>query len=437
MHVVIIGNGISGISAARAVRSLNQKCRISVISDESDYFYSRTALMYVFMGQLKSEHLKPYPNSLWKSERITLIRGLVEHIDTERKNILFKARGDSSHTHFLPPDVLTYDRLVIACGSVPRPPLWPGAHLIGVCHLHTQGDLTKMESLMDGLKRAVIVGGGLTGVEMAEMMYARGVEVTMLVREPGYFANVLPPEESELVSAHIQSHGIDLRLNTELKSIEDDGTGRVAGVVTSAGEHIACGLVGLTIGVRPNVGWLEHTPLDIRDGILVDEYLRSSIPDIFAIGDCAELRSPDEGRRPIEAMWYTGRLMGETVARTVCSHPTSYRPGVWYNSAKFFDMLYHAYGYVPNTWQAPYASLYWAHENGRRSFRLMYRLDTGAVTGMTSLGIALRQEVCTRWIEEGATIDFVIGHLGSAHFEGELSRNWLGAIAGALRGQMR
>jgi len=68
---------------------------------------------------------------------------------------------------------------------------------------------------------------------------------------------------------------------------------------------------------------------------------------------------------------------------------------------------------------------------------LMYRLDTGAVTGMTNLGIALRQEVCTRWIEEGATIDFVIGHLGSAHFEGELSRNWLGAIAGALRGQMR
>ncbi|WP_456429953.1 NAD(P)/FAD-dependent oxidoreductase, partial [Rhodocaloribacter sp.] len=361
MHIVIVGNGVTGITTARFVRKMSNH-RITVISAESDHFYSRPALMYLYMGHLTYEQTKPYADDFWEKNRIELLRDYVREVDTGGKR-LFLSSGA----------VLSYDRLVLATGSQSNKFGWPGQDLDGVQGLYGLYDLERMEQNTQGIRRAVVVGGGLIGVEMAEMLHARHIPVTFLVRERGYMDYLLPPEEADMVGRQIRSHGIDLRLGTELKAILGDEEGRVRAVVTSAGEEIACGFVGLTVGVHPNVDLARASGIETNRGVLVNRYFETSAPDVYAAGDCAEFREPLPGRKPVEQLWYTGRMHGRVLAHTLCSRRTPYRPGVFFNSAKFFDLEYQTYGDVPPTLGPGERTLYWEHPNGDRCIRINYR----------------------------------------------------------------
>ncbi|MCS6928676.1 MAG: NAD(P)/FAD-dependent oxidoreductase [Saprospiraceae bacterium] len=407
MNVVILGNGVAGITAARHIRKRSNHS-ILVVSEETDYFFSRTALMYVYMGHLRPQDLKPYEDWFWAKNRIQLLRARVTKVDFENKT-LRTADGRS----------LTYDCLILATGSKSNKFGWPGQDLDGVQGLYHWQDLEAMERHSRGLKRAVVVGGGLIGIEMAEMFHSRGIPVTFLVRESSFWNNVLPAEESAMISRHILEHGIDLRLNTELREILPDAQGKCRAVITSHGEEISCGFVGLTVGVSPNVDFLRDTPLEIGLGIRVDEFLRTNIPDVYAIGDCAELRQPPPGRRPVEAMWYSARAMGETVARTICGEPTLYNPGIWFNSAKFFDIEYQTYGNIPPICPPEMETLFWAHPDGRKSIRINYDRITGTVVGFNLLGIRYRHALCDLWLRQGAHIETVLENLGAANFDPE------------------
>ncbi|MBT8395278.1 MAG: FAD-dependent oxidoreductase, partial [Bacteroidia bacterium] len=173
-HIVIIGNGISGVTAARHIRKLSDK-KITIISAESDFFFSRTALMYVYMGHMKFEHTQPYENWFWKKNRINLKSGFVKTIETKSQTLHFKD-GDS----------LQYDKLIIATGSKPNKFGWPGQDLKGVQGLYHKQDLENLEVYAPNnkvCKRAIIVGGGLIGIELVEMLNSRNIPVTFLVRE--------------------------------------------------------------------------------------------------------------------------------------------------------------------------------------------------------------------------------------------------------------
>jgi NAD(P)H-nitrite reductase large subunit len=159
-HFVIIGNGISGITFARHLRKGDDQARITVISGESPYFFSRTALMYVYMGQMKWEHTQPYEPHFWKKNRIDLKQAWVKTITFESKTLIFESG-----------ETLNYDILVLATGSKSAFFGWPGQNLKGVQGLYTKQDLETMEVLTSQpMERAVIVGGGLIGIELAEML---------------------------------------------------------------------------------------------------------------------------------------------------------------------------------------------------------------------------------------------------------------------------
>jgi NAD(P)H-nitrite reductase large subunit len=136
-HLVIIGNGIAGITCARHVRKLSD-CRITVISAESDHFYSRTALMYIYMGHMKYEHTKPYEDWFWPKNRIELLRAYVSTVNTHSKELTL-ADGRK----------IAYDSLVLATGSVPNAAGWPGENLRGVQGLYSLQDLENMERRTD------------------------------------------------------------------------------------------------------------------------------------------------------------------------------------------------------------------------------------------------------------------------------------------------
>jgi len=407
MHIAIIGNGISGITAARFIRKLSDH-QITVISAESQYFFSRTALMYIYMGHMREVDTQPYEPWFWEKNNIDLLYDYVEKIDTGNKTL-----------HLSQSDPLQYDKLIIASGSKPNKFGWPGQDLGHVGGMYSLQDLEAMEKGSEGLERAVVVGGGLIGIEMAEMFHSRDIPVTFLVREASYWNHVLPAEESEMVNRHIREHGFDLRLSTELKEIIDDGAGRACAVITNKGERIDCGYVGLTAGVSPNIGFLENTGIETQKGVLVDEQLQTSIPDVYAIGDCAQIRSPKAGRRPIEAVWYTGRMMGETVAYTICGQPVAYDPGIWFNSAKFLDIEYMVYGDVQAKAPEHHASLYWEHRDGRKSVRIVYDKNSETVLGFNLMGVRYRHEVCEKWIAEKTPLEEVLVNLGIANFDPE------------------
>ncbi len=412
MHIAIIGNGISGITAARFIRKLSDH-KVTVISAETDHFFSRTALMYVYMGHMRFEDVKPYEDWFWEKNRIDLLNAYVEEVDTTKKQLILKDQSP-----------LAYDKLIIASGSASNKFGWPGQDLDGVHGMYSYQDLEAMERHSDGLKHAVIVGGGLIGIEMAEMFHSRHIPVTFLVREKKYWNGVLPDEESDMIGRHIEANGIGLQLGTELKEIIDDGNGKACAVITSKGERIDCGFVGLTAGVHPNIKFLEGSGIETQRGIVVNEYLETSVPDVYAIGDCAQASNPVPGRRPIEAIWYTGRMMGETLAYTICKEKKSYNPGIWFNSAKFFEIEYQVYGEVLSKAPDHHTAIYWEHPDGEKSIRIIYDKNNSQILGFNLMGVRYRHEVCEKWLRDKTPVEEVLQNLSLANFDPEFYKEY-------------
>lgn len=413
MHVAIIGNGIAGITAARSIRKRQPKWRITVVSGETDFHYSRPALMYVFMGHMRFRDTMPYPPDFFRKNRIDLLRAWVTRVDTVGRLLHLGGQG-----------TLPYDELIIATGSQSNRFGWPGQDLRRVQGLYSVQDVESLHAAMPEVKRAVIVGGGLIGVELAEMLLSREVQVTFLVREASYWNNVLPPEESEMVSRLVRSHHIDLRLESELSEIHDDGSGAAGAVTTSAGDRIEAQLVGLTAGVRPNITLAMASGVPCGRGILVDGSLKTEVDHVWAAGDCAEIKT-DGPRNTIQQVWYTGRFQGEAVAEAITGQTVKYDSGIWFNSAKFFDLEYQVYGEVPSALN-PNPALrhrYWEHPGGQHSIRLVTDADDRLV-GVNVMGIRFRHEICEGWIRDRTPINDVLTHLPKANFDPEFYKRF-------------
>jgi NAD(P)H-nitrite reductase large subunit len=428
-HIVIIGNGISGVTLARHIRKLSDK-KITIVSAETDYFFSRTALMYIYMGHMKFEHTQPYENWFWKKNRIELKKGHVKTVETNSKTL-----------HFTEGDTLKYDKLVIATGSKPNKFGWPGQDLKGVMGMYHKQDLENLEKHApnnDVCKRAVIVGGGLIGIELAEMLNSRNIPVTFLVRESSFWNGVLPKGESEMLNRHIKNHHIDLRLSNNLKEIKSDENGNVKSVIIEeTGEEIDCNVVGLTAGVSPNINFIEDSEIETGRGIKVNRFLETNIKDVYAIGDCAEQNEAIGNRRPIEAVWYTGRMMGETLAQTICGNRLEYKPGHWFNSAKFLDIEYQTYGWVFANPREGEAHFHWKHEDDTKCITVNYNAETNAFIGINTFGIRMRHETFDKWLTEKRDVNYIMNHLTEANFDPEFYSKFESDILSAYNNQLQ
>lgn len=421
-RLVIVGNGVTGITTARTVRKLlpsPEQVRITVISAESDYFWSRTALMYIYMGHMRAQDTEPYERHFYPRNHIELLRDRVTDIRPAAKELGLENGG-----------TLSFDYLVLALGSVSNKFGWPGQDLEGVQGMYSLQDLDGIErASAAGIEHAAIVGGGLIGVELAEMFHTRHIPVSFLVREESYMDHAFPPEESAMITREILRHGVDLKLKTNLKEILDDGQGRARAVVTEAGEEIACQFVGLTAGVSPNVALVKDTEIETARGILVDGLLQTSAEGIFAAGDCAQFRDQAGFPGKIYPLWYTGKHQGKALGRILAERiagregafdAAPWHPGVWFNSAKFFTIEWQTYGFVPNQLEAD-STFIWVHPRDNKAIRLVWEKN-GAdtrVTGFNLMGVRYRHEVCERWIREERPVEYVVDRLADANFDPE------------------
>lgn len=421
--VVILGNGIAGTTAALRLRRLNPQAEITLISEETDLFYSRTALMYIYMRQLEFADTVVHPAKFYQEQRIELRRDTITELDRERRML----RGNSA--------TYGYDYLLLAPGSRPRMPGLPGEDLPGVQGLYGMRDLEQLEARTRlPQERAVVAGGGLIGVELAEMLHSRRIPVTMLVREPLYFSRILPREEAEMVTKEVSAY-VELQLDTTLAAIR--GETSLQAVVTSRGEQIACSLLGLTIGVEPRTELARSAGLSINRGIVTDAFLRTCDANIFAAGDAAEVALPG-GQSAVQQIWYSGRLQGELAGINLAAaiagqNATAYDPGIYFNSARFFSLDYQTYGNVPAEPEGT-RSLLWTDERQRRLLRISY--DPGQpdnpVTGFNALGVRLLHPVCENWLREKTPVQAVVRDFARAVFDPEFSARYTNQLRSLL-----
>ncbi len=409
-HIVIIGNGVAGVTCARTIRKKDHHAKITIISGESAHFFSRTALMYLYMGHMKYDNIKPYEDFFWKKNRFSLVQDWVTHIDYSEKKLSLKNSTP-----------LYYDILILSTGSLPKKLGIENEDLPGIQGFYSLQDLEKMGTSTKSIKHATVVGGGLIGIELCEMLRSRDIPVIFLVKDPHFWGSVLPQEEAEMADRHIREHGVDLKVNTTLKCFEKGPDGKVAGIITDKGEKFPCQFVGMAIGVAPNVNFLRGSELAVNEGVVVDAYFRTNIKDVFAIGDCAEFsEKPGSHRKNIEQVWYTARMHGETLGYNLTAdRAVPYRPGVWFNSAKFFDIEYQTYGFVPAANTDGVQHFYWEHKEGKVGFRITFDQRTQALLGANAMGMRLSHAFFDKAIKNKWRINKVMGRLWEADFDPE------------------
>ena len=389
--IIIVGNGISGITAARCIRKKSD-AEILVISNESEYFFSRTALMYVYMGHMKWEHIEPYERNFWSKNRINLKKGLVTSFDFSEKLV------------FIGNERISYDKLILACGSKYKEIGITGENTEGIFGMYSKQDFDQIWNWTKGakwrapkIKKAAVIGGGLIGIELVEMLHSEGIHVDFIIRDGSFWSGVLPSIESEIVTKHILSKGINMITNEGINEIHST-EGKISGLTLNSGDVLNTEMLGVTIGVEPNISFLQNSGLKLDKGILVNQRLETNQKDVFAVGDCAQLEAPDEGRKAIEPVWYTGRMMGEVAAISALGLDAEYHPGVWFNSAKFFDIEYQVYGYIPIKEKDGLKNIVFR----RNDDVLRFVFENDKLVGVQGLGIRIKHEIAEKYILNGA-----------------------------------
>ncbi|MFZ5476499.1 MAG: NAD(P)/FAD-dependent oxidoreductase [Myxococcota bacterium] len=417
MHYVVVGNSIAGIEAAIALRNRDAKARITVISGEHDHPFARVSLMYIFCGQLSLKDTEFYDRGLYDRMRFERVKDWVTGVRAAEHRVEL-ASGRS----------VPYDRLLLAVGSKARRMPWPNAYEgPGVHHFVTLQDHEKLDAAAKKGMRAAVIGGGLIGVESAEVLHLRGLKTHFLIREPWYFPVALDNNEAEVVAEHIRHHGVDARTGTPVDSMERRGSELVLKLPE---EQVTVDLVVGAIGVVPATDFLKdgEVALNAQSGAIeTDDGLRSTTaPDVWAAGDCAQVTWPDGARRP-EQIWYTSRDQGRAAARSMLGDEVVYRRGTWYNSAKFFDLEYTTAGFIPfpakpnkpggGEGDGGYVTWYQQVPGTSMTQRVVCKGDR--VVGFNCMGSRWDHQVFMRWIHERRSLEWVLDHMEEARFDEE------------------
>lgn len=314
-HLVIIGGSATGISAALEARRLDPELSITLISGEHITPYARPSLMYVFMGRLRLRDLALQPEARWQELKIERLWAWVTQIVMHSEGGVLTLNTPTGEQK------LSFSKLLMATGAQSKMLNCPGANLKGVCSLWGLSELAELAKHTPHSQRAVIVGGGLIGAELSEMLLTRGIKVTQFVREVRYAPHLLNENESHLVEQELRSIGVDLRCQHHLQGIH--GNDRVQSVSFDAPDGsntLDCELVGVAIGARAEIQLAEQLGLDLTKeaSIKVDQGFQTSLPLIYAAGDCASVLTTQQNVWP--KGWISAERQGRLVARAILEH---------------------------------------------------------------------------------------------------------------------
>ncbi len=363
--VLIVGTGHAGAQAAIMLRQLGFLGSIGMIGEERDLPYERPPLSKEYLAKDKSlERILLRPASFWKERDITLMLGRrIGRLDPDKK-FVFDEQGIG----------VGYGDLVWATGGHARKLACDGRALRGVHTIRTRADVDRLTEELPDVRRVVVVGGGYIGLEAAAAMIKAGKQVTVLEASDRVLARVAGEPLSRFYEKEHRARGVDLRLNQHVVSLA--GQDRVSAVRLETGEEIECEMVIVGIGIVPMVEPLQAAGAAVDNGVEIDEYCRTTLPNVYAVGDCASHHNvfADGGPIRLESV-QNANDQGTVAAKAIVGQPERYSAVPWFWSMQY-DIKLQTIGVSRG-----YDKMVLRGEENDRSFSIVY-LKEGKVIAL-------------------------------------------------------
>ena len=330
---VILGGGmVAGYAAKQLVESGLKPGELAILSADTAIPYERPPLSKGFLaGKDTEDAIRINPEDFYRQHGIEVKLGCeISAVDPKRKRLTLTSGGE-----------VGFSKLIVATGARPRTLEIPGAELRSLYYLRSLDDSKAIRRAADTVKRSVVIGGGFIGMEVAAVLAQKGVEVTMVLNDERVFKRLFTPEMSSFFENYYTARGV--RFTRSAKVAELRGDGAVSGVVLVGGREIACEMVVAGIGVEPVTDVLANSGIDVADGVMVNEYLETSRPDIYAAGDVANYQDVLFGKRRRVEHWDNAVSQGQYCGRALMGERAPFKH-VPYFFSDVFDLSYEYWG---------------------------------------------------------------------------------------------
>ncbi|HUD18078.1 MAG TPA: FAD-dependent oxidoreductase [Acidimicrobiales bacterium] len=387
---VIVGASLAGAKAAEALRAVGFDGRVVLIGEEAERPYERPPLSKDYLqGKSEKDKIYVHPEGWYAGHDVELRLGSrVTAIDRAARQLITQG-GER----------IGYDKLLVTTGSSPRRLPVPGHDLDGVLYLRGVADCEAIKAAFATAKRAAIIGAGWIGLETAAAARAAAVDVTVLERAKLPLLGVLGPEVAAIYAALHAEHGVELRMGVEVAEITGVGH-RASGVRLADGSQIDADVVVVGVGISPNTELAELAGLATDNGIVVDEHLRSSDPDVFAAGDVANAYYPSLGRHLRLEHWSAALNQGPVAAANMVGRRTVYDHVPYFFSDQY-DMGMEYWGYVE---ASRYDQVVFRGEVAKREFIAFWLREDRVLAGM-NVNVWDQGDAITALIQSGRQVD--------------------------------
>jgi len=417
---VIIGNGITGVTAAEILRAGDPSSSITIVADDPFPAYYRPALKDFLGGRLPEEKLWARPATFYQEQRIRFIPGRVVGINTLQR---FLQLQNGKH--------ISYSQLLLANGARPRALSCPGLNLAGISTLRTVADYQEILRRLADVNSVVVCGSGTLALESAETLRHRDYQVTHLIRGNTLWSEVLDPVASDMVLQEERRDGIDVRTGEEIAEIIGKN-GQVSGVITTHGEDIPCEMVLIAIGIEPVIDFIRASGITCGRGVKVDNGMRTNIPEIYAAGDVIETTGEFTGRTRVLGQWFPAIQQAQVAANNMLGlltpgHPfypgsnSALRPAYlnYYNATFLYGLDFVSIGLTTCPSSPGYQEI--VADPQPRSYRKVILKD-GIIIGALLLGERSHALALKRAIDHRVNLAPIAGQLFTTGFNLE---TWL------------
>lgn len=384
MKYVLIGNSAAAVACVEGIRQRDREGTITMVTNEPYHTYSRPLISYLLAGKTDRERMKYRPDDFYEKNRCELIAGVsADHLEPKRKTVVLSDGRE-----------LPYDKLLVAAGSSPAVPPMKGLETVeNMTTFLSLDDALRLESMLTPSSKVLIMGAGLIGLKCAEGIAGKTKSITVVDMADHILPSILDKEAAGPVQRRMEEHNIQFVLSDGAQEFQPDRT------VLKSGREIPFDVLVIAVGVRPNVRLVQNAGGAVKRGIVTDSRGQTSIPDVYAAGDCTESRDITTGEEKVLALLPNAYLQGECAGINMAGGNQSYDKAIPMNSIGFFGLHLMTAG--------SYDGEAYLEKNGGNYKKLFVR--DNKLTGYILIGDVARAGIYTALIREQtplSTIDF-------------------------------
>jgi NAD(P)H-nitrite reductase large subunit len=373
---MIIGGSAGAVGAVEAIREVDPTGDITVISEEPNLAYSRPMIADYLSGEANLEKMLFPTKDFWKKQKVQLYLGKrAVKLDLIQKTVELENA-----------ERINFDKLLIATGGKPFIPKMEGTTRKGVYTFTTMFDTQRIEETIGNAHKAVVIGGGLIGISATEALAKRGLKVTIIELKDWVLNQIIDQEAAKIVEAIMQKHGVYIITGRTVQQIfgRKENDDAVGGVVLDNGTVIECDIVVVAVGVVPRTELAVQTDLKVNRGILVDRFMQTNVPNVYACGDVAEAYDFIHKTNRVLALWPVARIGGRVAGYNMAGQKCEYPGGTAMSALNYFGIPIISVGLTTIDKAEGYETLVFYDQKAGVYRKIV--LKDGKIVGMTLVG---------------------------------------------------